>query len=75
VREADDPAALGLLTGTIAGGRYLRLRLEGEPPAIYGRIAPSFDQLARQAEPDPTRPSIEYYRRRDVIDLLLPVPA
>ena len=36
-------------------------------------IAPSFDALTRQADPDPARPGIEFYRRRDVIDLLLPV--
>ena len=36
-------------------------------------IAPTFERLAKQADPDPNRPSIEFYRRRDVIDLLLPV--
>jgi hypothetical protein len=69
----DDPDALELKVGTLAGGRYLRLRLEGEPPAVYERIAPSFEALAASVDPDPARPSIEYYRRRDVIDLLLPV--
>ena len=39
----------------------------------YERIAPTFTALARQARPDETRPSIEHYRRRDEIDLLLPV--
>jgi hypothetical protein len=29
--------------------------------------------LVEQAEQDETRPSIEFYRRRDEIDLLLPV--
>jgi hypothetical protein len=36
-------------------------------------IAPTFDELVRRAEPDPSRPSIEHYRRRDEIDLLLPI--
>jgi hypothetical protein len=74
LRDGDDPEALGLKVGTLPDGRYLRLRLEGEPPAVYERIAPSFEALMKQADPDPARPSIEFYRRRDVIDLLLPVP-
>jgi len=73
LREDDDPDQLGLEVGTLAGGRYLLVRLQGEPPAVYGLIAPTFERLAKQADPDPNRPSIEFYRRRDVIDLLLPV--
>jgi hypothetical protein len=72
-REGDDPAELGLETGKLPGGRYLRVRLRGEPPALYERIAPTFDALVRLATPDETRPSLEFYRRRDEIDLLLPV--
>ncbi len=50
-----------------------REAMRGEPPAVYGLIAPTFERLAKQADADPNRPSIEFYRRRDVIDLLLPV--
>jgi hypothetical protein len=49
------------------------VRLRGEPPEVYERIAPTFETLAETARPDETRPSIEFYRRRDEIDLLLPV--
>jgi hypothetical protein len=73
LRDGDEPDALGLKAGTLPAGRYLRLRLEGQPPAVYERIAPSFEALTKQADPDPGRPSIEFYRRHDVIDLLLPV--
>jgi DNA gyrase inhibitor GyrI len=73
MRDGDDPDALGAKVGTLPGGRYLRLRLEGEPPAVYEQIAPSFEALARQAAIDSARPSIEFYRRRNLIDLLLPV--
>lgn len=73
-REEDDPAALGLEAGTLPGGRYLRARLRGEPPGLYARIGPAFDVLRSSAEPDPTRPSIEFYRRLDEVDLLLPLP-
>lgn len=72
-REGDDPAALGLEPGTLPGGRYLRVRLEGEPPEVYRLIAPAFQRLAERPDRDPGRPEIEFYRRRNEIDLLLPV--
>ena len=73
VRAGDDPDALGLEAGTLPGGRYLRSRLRGEPPEVYERIGPTFAALVKAARPDETRPSIEFYRHRDEIDLLLPV--
>ena len=73
LHDGDDPAALGLETGTLAGGRYARVRLEGDPPEVYRQIAPAFEELAQRPDRDDSRPGIEYYRRRDVIDLLLPV--
>jgi DNA gyrase inhibitor GyrI len=73
VKEGDHPAALGLEVDTLPGGRYLRERIRGEPPALYERIAPTFGELLKQATSDETRPSIEFYRRHDEIDLLLPL--
>jgi DNA gyrase inhibitor GyrI len=73
LREGDDPAALGLEAGVPAGGRYLRARLRGEPPGVYDRIGPTFVALARHASAAGSRPSIEFYRRRDEIDPLLHV--
>ena len=72
VREGD-ALAPGLEFGTLPGGRYLRARLHGEPPEVYGRIGPTFDRMAQRAKPDETRPGLEHYRRRDEIDLLLPI--
>jgi hypothetical protein len=72
-RDGDDPLALDLETGDLPGGWYLRARVAGEPPELYGRIAPTFAELARRAEVDPTRPGIEFYRQRDAIECLLPV--
>jgi hypothetical protein len=43
LREEDEPAGLGLETGTLPGGRYAQVRLQGEPPAVYERIAPAFE--------------------------------
>jgi DNA gyrase inhibitor GyrI len=73
LREGDDPAALELESGTLPGGTYLRARLRGEPPGVYERIAPKFDALERTAQRDTSRPCIEFYRRRDEIDLFMPV--
>jgi hypothetical protein len=72
-QEGDDPEALGLESGSLPGGRYLRARLRGEPPELYSRIGPTFDALSAHAAPDESRPSIEFYRRLDELDLLLPV--
>ena len=73
IREGDDPQALGLEVGSLPGGRYARERLTGEPPKIYELIGPTFERLSSRTDRDPSRPGIEFYRRRDVIDLFLPV--
>jgi hypothetical protein len=73
MHEDDDAAALGLEVDTLPGGRYLRERVQGEPPEVYERIGPAFDELSRAAKADMSRPSLEFYRRRDEIDVLLPI--
>ena len=73
MQDGDDPESLGLETGSLPGGRYLRARLRGEPPALYDRIKPTFEALANSADSDETRPSIEFYRRFEELDLLLPL--
>jgi hypothetical protein len=72
-RAGDDGRALGLEAGRLPGGRYACVRPRGEPPEVYERIAPTFEALSRRDDADDTRPGIEFDRRRDVIDLLLPV--
>lgn len=72
LRDGDELAP-GLESGTLPGGRYLRARLRGEPPGIYERIGPAFEELIRHTKPDESRPSLEHYRRHDEIDLLLPI--
>lgn len=73
MQEGDDPAALGLESGTLPGGLYLRARLHGKPPGVYERIGPTFKALMKAARPDEARPEIEFYRSFDEIDLLLPI--
>lgn len=73
LRPGDDPASFGAEPSTLPGGRYACVRLHGEPPAVYERIGPTAEQLAQPPDADRTRPTLEYYRRRDVVDVLVPV--
>ncbi len=73
LKEDDNPEELGFDVGTLPGGTYLRGRLQGEPPAVYDQIVPTLNEMIRQTAVDSSRPTIEFYRSRDVIDLLLPV--
>jgi hypothetical protein len=74
VRDDDDPARLGLQTGTLPGGWYLRAMITGDPPALYARIGPAMQALTRLAIlVDHGRPLVEYYRRHDQIELWVPV--
>ena len=75
LREGEDAEAFGVESGELPGGRYLRARLQGEPPAVYERIGPIFTSMLERETADETRPSIEFYRRHDEIDLLLPLAA
>jgi hypothetical protein len=63
----------GLDRGVIPGGRYARTRLRGDAPAVYERIAPTVDELEAAVDVDKTRPVVEFYRRHDEIDILVPI--
>jgi hypothetical protein len=73
LHDDDDPGCLGLELGTLAGGWYLRGRLTGEPPGIYEQIAAAMTELQATMPGDDARPLVEFYRRRDQIDLWLPI--
>ncbi len=75
LRDGDRPEELGLQTGRVPGGRYLRVRLRGEPPEVYHRIVPAVERLERTAPRDDSRPLIEAYRRRNQVDVLMPIAA
>jgi hypothetical protein len=48
LRPGDDPAVFGAECGTLPGGRYACVRLQGEPPAVYAEILLlSFDSCLR----------------------------
>jgi len=73
LRPGDDPHILGLEAGTLPAGKYALVRLKGEPPAVYELIPPTMERLADRPDRDLARPQLEFYRRRDEIDLLVPV--
>jgi hypothetical protein len=73
LRPDDDPSEFGAERGTLPGGRYACVRLCGEPPGVYEEIGPTAERLAQRPDADRTRPTLEYYRRRDLIDVLVPV--
>jgi DNA gyrase inhibitor GyrI len=69
--ETDDAATLGLEEAVLPGGLYRRARLKGED--VYQRIGPTFDELARDANVDDSRPFVEFYRRHNEVDVLVPI--
>jgi hypothetical protein len=80
-RVADEVTAIGRGMQEVEEAVGLRGRKyygafnnEGEYRAkIYELIGPTFERLSSRPDRDSSRPGIEFYRRRDVIDLLLPV--
>jgi hypothetical protein len=50
-----------------------KVRLRGEAPGVYERIAPMFETLRALGTVDPSRPGIEFYRAHGEIDCLLPI--
>jgi hypothetical protein len=73
IRPDDDASALGLEVGELAGGRFRRGRLVGEPPAVYGQIGPGVAELEAIGGVDRSRPVVEFYKRRDQIELWVPL--
>jgi hypothetical protein len=73
VKDGDVPERLGLDLGTLPGGSYLRGSLAGEPPQIYERIGEGMQALEATAVRDESRPLVEFYRRRDQIELWVPI--
>ena len=71
--DRDSDHSYDLEETVVPGGDYLRLTLVGTPPELYSRIGAAFDALFEQADHDPDRPLIEFYRREDEVDCLVPV--
>jgi DNA gyrase inhibitor GyrI len=71
LQDTDDPDALGLGRTVLPGGHYRRARLKGE--TAYAEIGPAFDELVSDASIDESRPWLEFYRRHDEVDVLVPI--
>lgn len=73
-RLPTDPATYDdLESGTIPGGLYVRRIYLGNWRAAIQDIPDNFRRLVEEFHPDPTRPSIEWYRGDNELQLLLPV--
>jgi hypothetical protein len=72
VVPGDDPTVLGLPTWTIPGGTYRRQKLMNWADDLP-EIGRSFERMSAGCEPDPTRPSIEFYRSQKELLLFFPV--
>lgn len=71
--ERDEHHSYDLAETVVPGGDYLRLTLVGDEPEVHSRIGAAFDALFAQADHDPDRPLIEFYRRQGEVDCLVPV--
>ncbi len=67
------PAERELPEMVVPGGRFVHVRLHGDPPDVYSEIAPAYELLKSSSRRDDTRPSLELYHRLDEIDVLMPV--
>jgi DNA gyrase inhibitor GyrI len=71
-QDDDDATSLGLAEGVIPGGHYCRARLKGKD--VFSQIPEAFDQLSRRTDlSQDGRPWVEFYRRHDQVDVLVPI--
>lgn len=73
--NSDEGETFGLKQFAFPGGDYARLRLRFEPPDLYEKIGPAYSQLFRQYEDtfEWSLPLIEYYKAREVLDIMVPL--
>lgn len=72
ITDDDDPAALGLKTRVIPGGKYAREKLENYRDRIP-EIGRKFAAMTKENNPDQSRPGIEFYKSSKELLLFLPV--
>ena len=71
-KDAGEPAALGLETWTVPGGRYARRKMVDWAERVH-MIGAEFDAMVAEHPWDETRPSIEFYRSLRELILYLPI--
>jgi hypothetical protein len=72
IEPGDDPAALGLATWTIPGGKFEKRKLADWQSRLPD-IGAMFIAMAREFDADESRPSVEFYRSSRELVLFLPV--
>lgn len=74
IESGDDPPRMGLATGVIPGGLFLREKLKNWMNRI-DEIGKTFIAMAEREKSrvDHSRPSVEFYRSQDELILLLPI--
>jgi hypothetical protein len=72
IQEGDNPAALGLESEIIPGGKYIIGKLDNWQEHI-GEIGQWFMSMTKQCDFDESRPSIEFYRSMKELIMYLPV--
>ena len=70
--DSDDPEKMGLETGVIPGGWYARRKLTDWQNKI-SKLPGLFEEMARSHETDHSRPSLEFYRSQEEMQLFLPI--
>ena len=68
----DNPGQLGLLTGVVPGGQYVKTKVE-DWSAKLASIADMFQSLREKFLEDESRPRVEFYRSQKELFLFLPV--
>jgi hypothetical protein len=70
--SSDDPEKMELETGVIPGGWYVRSKLVDWQTNL-SKLPSLFGEMRRSNEVDPGRPSLEFYRSQEEMQLFLPV--
>ena len=72
IMDEKEPEKLALSTWTIPGGKFVREKIRDYASRVE-IIGETFESMAQENDPDPNRPSIEFYRSQREVILLLPI--
>lgn len=75
VLDSDVNERFGLEQFTFEGGPYIRLRLKFNSLELFEKISPAYEYLFRQYEKEInwSRPLIEHYKAKNILDIMIPI--
>lgn len=75
IDESDKGETFGLEQFIFEGGKYVRLRLKASPDELFKKIDPAYKYMISvyKNEIDWSRPLIEHYKSKCILDILLPL--